>query len=173
VRHVITALGAAAYVGEVWYHFAAAVAHWREARWQRACRSPCKPFSSGLPLFDHLLVDHLDISPDTIPIPPQGVFGHALFVFGRQVVRQLLFASLPGWLPPPRLASPPQSSQLNIPEERQMGFRHYLPMARDNMREIELFEGLQGLHPVFWVAIVEEGHPVDQRIPSRHHLFLR
>src|SRR5712692_790972 len=38
-----------------------------EARGRGPTVPPCEPLSSGLPLFDYFLVDHLDIPPDTIP----------------------------------------------------------------------------------------------------------
>lgn len=35
---------------------------------------------------DHLVIDSFDIRPNTIPILPQRVFGHAVLVLGRQLV---------------------------------------------------------------------------------------
>ena len=40
------------------------------------------------------------------------------------------------------------------------------------MREIDLFEGIEGLDPLLWIAIAQEGHPVHHGVAGHNHLFL-
>src|SRR5213594_2131531 len=106
--------------------------------------------SSGL--LDHLLENQLDVLSDTVAIAPERILGHAGLVLRRELIADLrLHLGQRGAVGRRLLHGGDEVAEI-APEEREMALGQDLAVPGDDVREVELLHGAQGLHPVLRVA---------------------
>src|SRR5262249_28526635 len=124
-------------------------------------------------LLDHLLVDHLDVLSDAVTIPSKRILRHRGLVLRRELVADLrLHLGQRGAVGRRLLHGRDQVADIAA-EERRVALGYDFAVAGNDVCELELFHSAQGRDPVFWVAVVEERHPVDQRVAGGDYFFLR
>src|SRR6266545_7592041 len=102
--------------------------------------------SSGL--LHHLLVNHLDVLSDTVAIAPERILRHAGLVLRRELVADLgLHLGQGGAVGRGLLHGGDEVAEVAA-EEREMALGQDLAVSWDDVREVELLHGAQGLHPV-------------------------
>src|SRR2546425_12570522 len=131
-------------------------------RYSRRAYSVVAMESSGL--LDDLLVNHPDILSAPVAIAPERILGHAGLVLRRELVADLGLHLGQGGAVGRRLLHGGDEVAEIAAEEREMALGQDLAVSGDDMREVELLHGAEGLHPALRVAVVQKRHPVDQRI---------
>src|SRR2546422_2823314 len=100
--------------------------------------------SSGL--LDHLLENQLDVLSDTVAIAPERILGHAGLVLRRELIADLrLHLGQRGAVGRRLLHGGDEVAEI-APEEREMALGQDLAVPGDDVREVELLDGAQGLH---------------------------
>jgi len=97
---------------------------------------------STLPCVHYLTVHGFDIRPNAIPILPQRVFGHALFIFGRQLICHHGCHFLQASTSRGGLLHCGNEIREICSQERHPFFGHYVSVAGDDMRKVNLLKGI-------------------------------
>src|SRR5262249_5415086 len=137
----------------------------------RACFIAALLSASGL--LHHFLVDHLDVERDAVAELAERVLRHATLVLRRELIGQLGLDVVQRRAVDRSLLHTGDEIAQVATEESQVALGRHLAVTGDDVREIEPLEGVERGHPVFRIAVVQERHPVDERVARGDDLLLR